>query len=867
MSKRVFLLWALCVCAFLHGQGQEAAASLQVFSKYNYYTSEDSATLVVASSELPSGSTTVRIATGDRVLIDGAAVEQLHQRIKLPLADFPLGDSQLVVEVATEGQAPLVDTVAISRLEPKSNEVKIDVETGGLIVNELPFFPYGFYSGTVADLPDQEVVHGFNLIGPYQGNLPEGFAERKAYMDRCAELGMKVQYGVNSLIGSGHNGARGLDRTEEEKFELLKSEVLAFRDHPALLSWYINDEPDGQGRPSELMEKTYRFIRELDPYHPVSIVFMMPAKVGQFRNSMDIAMTDPYPIPRSVTGVSDYVDQIGATFHFEKSLWLVPQAFGGSEMWPREPSAKELRVMTYLGLLHGARGIQYFMRTVEKTTPQSVSMWNVCRDMAQEVAEMTPFLLSDSLVATVKTNDPEVEARCFSYKNEKLVVAVNHSNTPKLINFELNTSDYQSADLWFENRSVELNDGQLTDFVDAMSTRVYRLDASGKASEVKREGNLIYNPGFEQVVSPGLATGQSLRESSHGETDPAATVFVDSRTQKEGLFSLRLVTPQDSTGKKVRFLPIILQKGNTYQVSVWAKQQKAAKASWFELSIPACRQLHQYQLSSDWKQYSFLFTSDTTSTNAILSLELVGQGTAWFDEVRVSQEPGLSYAIQDDNTALVSLKTNIEEADLYYELSGSKRSRKYKGAFEVGSPTVVKALVKQHKETVAKGQIFVPINKALNKTVLGETKAHEQYPANGFASLTDGKLGTTSFKDPAWMGYLDSTVTFVVDLGSVQDIRSVDLSCLSDANSGIFLPRRVQLFAATKADKFELEKDYSVTEVSKRGEPYLYPVQLNGLSTKARYLKLVIEPFGAIPEGYLFKGTNSWMFVDEILVE
>ena len=100
-------------------------------------------------------------------------------------------------------------------------------------------------------------------------------------MDRCAQLGMKVQYGVNSLIGAGHNGSKGLDKTEEEKFEILKNEVLAFRDHPALLSWYINDEPDGQGRPSELMEKAYQFIHELDPYHPVSIVFMMPSKVGR----------------------------------------------------------------------------------------------------------------------------------------------------------------------------------------------------------------------------------------------------------------------------------------------------------------------------------------------------------------------------------------------------------------------------------------------------------------------------------------------------------------------------------------------------------------------------------------------------------
>lgn len=866
MSKRLFLLSVLAVCFFQQVRSQEVPASVPVFSKYNYYTSEDSATVVFDIPDLPTSGIAVTVTSGEQVFVEKEVLRTSRTRLKVPLSGFPIGDSRLIVELTAPGQAVQTDTVLITRLKPKSNEVKIDRETGGMIADGLPFLPYGFYSGKVADLPDQEVVHGFNLIGPYQGNLPDTYGERKAYMDRCAQLGMKVQYGVNSLIGSGHNGSKGLDKTEEEKFEILKKEVLAFRDHPALLSWYINDEPDGQGRPSELMEKAYQFIRELDPYHPVSIVFMMPAKVGQFRHSMDIAMTDPYPIPRSVTGVSDYLDEIGQQFRFAKALWLVPQAFGGSEMWPREPSAKELRVMTYLGLLHGARGIQYFMRTVEKTTPQSVSMWNACRDMAVEVSEMTPFLLSESIPVVVETNHPEVEAKCFSYKHEKLVVAVNHSNAPLQVTFKLNTTGYSKADLWFENRSVTLNDGVLTDFVDAMSTRVYRLDAEDKASVVKRPGNLIYNPGFEQVLSPGLATGQSLGESPFGTTDPAATVFVDSRTQHEGLFSLRLTTPQDSTGKRVRFLPIILQKGNTYQVSVWAKQ-KAGRPATFQLSIPACKQEHQFKLTPEWAQYDFLFQSDTTSTNAILNLDLIGQGTAWLDEVNVSQEPNLTYSIQPDNSALVTLKTNIQDVNLYYSLSGSKRVNKYKAPFAVTNPTVVKALVKKNNETWAEGQLFVPINKALNKPVTEGSQPHEQYTAQGLASLTDGQLGTTSFKNPNWMGYLDPLVSFVVDLGSVQKVSSVDLSCLSDANSGIFLPRHVKVYASENGTDYHMLKDFPVKEISKRGEPYLYPVKVGGLSTSARYLKLEVQTFGQIPEGYLFKGTNSWLFVDEVLVE
>jgi len=185
----------------------------------------------------------------------------------------------------------------------------------------------------------------------------------------------------------------------------------------------------------------------------------------------------------------------------------------------------------------------------------------------------------------------------------------------------------------------------------------------------------------------------------------------------------------------------------------------------------------------------------------------------------------------------------------------------------VTNPTIVQAMVKKNNETLAEGQIFVPINKALNKPVTEGTQPHEQYTAQGLSSLTDGKLGTTSFKSPNWIGYLDSVVTVVIDLETVQKVSSVDLNCLSDANSGIFLPRNVKVYASDNGTDYSMLKDFRVKEISKRGEPYLYPVKVGGVATSVRYLKLEIQTFGQIPEGYLFKGTNSWLFIDEVLVE
>ena len=106
-------------------------------------------------------------------------------------------------------------------LSYKSNEVKTDRLTGGLIVNKRQFFPFGFYcySPVYPTLPEEEVVKGFNMMSPYQKIVPETFNERKAYMDRCAELGMKVNYNLLSVSGGGGTGSKIDGLSDEEKRE------------------------------------------------------------------------------------------------------------------------------------------------------------------------------------------------------------------------------------------------------------------------------------------------------------------------------------------------------------------------------------------------------------------------------------------------------------------------------------------------------------------------------------------------------------------------------------------------------------------------------------------------------------------------
>ncbi len=208
--------------------------------------------------------------------------------VPFPMDRLRTGQNEITVSFYEDDKWVDSRKVWITVRPHHDNAVKVDLATGGLSVDGLPFFPFGFYSyfPVQPTMLEEEVINGFNLVSPYQKIEKKSLKERRAYMDRCASLGMKVNYNLCSVAGGGGVGSSrlpGLSR--EEKLERLRKEVETFRDHPALLAWYIADEPDGQNIPPDSMKETYKLIKELDPYHPVSMVFSSPRKGSRLPGS------------------------------------------------------------------------------------------------------------------------------------------------------------------------------------------------------------------------------------------------------------------------------------------------------------------------------------------------------------------------------------------------------------------------------------------------------------------------------------------------------------------------------------------------------------------------------------------------------
>jgi hypothetical protein len=618
------------------------------------------------------------------------------------------------------------------------------------------------------------------------------------------------------------------------------------------------------------VQPAYDLVKELDPHHPASIVFVIPERANEFRTAIDIAMTDPYPVPGPLDKVKTDVDHLTRHFSREKAIWLVPQAFGGGENWTREPTAAEIRAMTYIGLVRGAAGIQYFIRRGPNLFPKSVVAWNECAAMAHEVAELTPWLMSGEAAPEVEAEDGRILVRSWKQDGEVLLIAVNMDNEPKPLRVRFpEGAPADSARLPFENRSIALRDGWIEENIEPHGTRIYLLGRA-ETPDIRpvATANLMVDPSFEYSPAPGVP--QACYASYSGqEGDPGATYFTDSRVALHGRHSLRLVSPGNGNGIALQFFPLVLEGGSSYLVSVWAKSGANAGNPEFRLSVPVLKASHSFTTGPDWQQHQFHLQVDEAPFRPQVRLELTTAGTAWFDLLEVVPDPTIRSRIASGQHATVQLETRLPDAEIRYTLDGSApgpRSRLYRGELHLNAAALVRAGVFREGRLLAVNRLEVPLSQAYGKRAEFINPYSPKYPADGDISLTDGVLGSRAFRDGRWLGYEASDAVFVIDLEQSRRIRSLELGYLDDSRDGIHPPARVIVSVSADGKAYRIAGSSELPAAAGLGQSERRTCRIDLGNAAARYVKVEAISIGKIPEGYLFKGTNAWTFLDEVLI-
>jgi hexosaminidase len=213
-----------------------------------------------------------------------------------------------------------------------------------------------------------------------------------------------------------------------------------------------------------------------------------------------------------------------------------------------------------------------------------------------------------------------------------------------------------------------------------------------------------------------------------------------------------------------------------------------------------------------------------------------------------SKIKNLEFTYQWDNKEAKPIKKN-EEIEI--DKSGKLTIQAYKNGKKYGVKKIEKFAV----------------HLALNSNIDYQYMYSLSYPAEGLSSLTNGRLGSLDFKDGQWQGFSGKNLDVTISLDSLTSVNKVSMNFYQYINSWIVAPNCISIMSSKDSLNWEIIKSVdSVGDIRKRGE-FISSLSFDSLETNAKYLKIFAKNYGKLPSWHEAAGAESWLFIDEIIVE
>ncbi len=350
--------------------------------------------------------------------------------------------------------------------------------TGLILKNGEPFYINGLYVGRGSiDSYYQAVDHiaqieGVNVIHlPYLGNI----SEWRQFLDYCEERNIWV---VSQLFYDGDY----LDQ------------VRAFKNHPAILAWSVADDGDNGHFSLQELKDRQQAVASLAPNKLTEMSLTgyyahRQQAVDQYTPIADFSAYQCYPVDPLPDYAIDPDNRFLNAFQymqvyansakkFNRSMMLNTQLFPWEvqgEPLHRFPSAQEISVMTYSGLLAGMNGFIGYNFT---DLVNNQSAFNEYKQLNKELQQLkaTCFHQQATLLAT---GDQKVIAGYWNNGTSDYLIIINTDESQsRTVNISANA--YQQITKLFNrySSSISLNDGKLSGTLSPLQVEIYKVDRS-----------------------------------------------------------------------------------------------------------------------------------------------------------------------------------------------------------------------------------------------------------------------------------------------------------------------------------------------------------------------------------------------------
>lgn len=391
-----------------------------------------------------------------------------------PAADWPVGLHRLEVEVKDAAGNTASRRLYLNCL--RGMPEKKWLVHGGIAIDGQPQFLLGMYGVRLEDMPTI-AAGGFDFVHNYAWDGAGTNETALQYLDACQKHNLQAFIGFDRA------------RLLAEDHDFVAERVGRLSSHPALLAWYLFDEPDlpHQYVPPDQLRRLYQLIKRLDPLHPVIVTVAQRNLMPEYRDCYDVYWSMDYSTPAK--------NQANFAYHRsqlrpEVPLMSIVHCYDTNQrgapgmvfdLAKFQPTSEQMQACAFMQVVHNSSGLCWWWwgqgSRIFLTVAEVPEAWAGLQETVRRLRALRPVLEAQLPTRTwVEKVGEEQEIHCWekTLPDRTVIIAVNRDNTPCAPT--LRSPKLQGkVSVLFEDRQLTAAAGQLTDQFGGWGVHVYEV--------------------------------------------------------------------------------------------------------------------------------------------------------------------------------------------------------------------------------------------------------------------------------------------------------------------------------------------------------------------------------------------------------
>lgn len=355
--------------------------------------------------------------------------------------------------------------------------VKKWLPQGGVSIGGKPRFVLGMYGVRLEDMPQMQQA-GYDYVHNYTWDGAGTNETALEYLDACR------QHKLQAFIGFSRAALQSND------LDFVAERVGKLMGHPALLAWYLFDEPDlpHQYVSPDQLRGQYQLIHALDPTHPVIVTVAQRNMMPDYHDSYDVYWSMDYATPAA--NVENYEWHRKALRPGVPIMSIVhcydgkQRADGESKPDPAkfQPDGRMMRANAFMMIAHNSSGLGWWWWGQGSNTFLTVAhvpeAWAALKQTVADIRVLEPVLTSPAPVRMWIEQPAEgQEVHCWEKKlaDRTVIITVNRDPQPCRAKIVSPCLKGGNVKVLFEDRTVAAEQGSLTDEFKPLEVHVYEV--------------------------------------------------------------------------------------------------------------------------------------------------------------------------------------------------------------------------------------------------------------------------------------------------------------------------------------------------------------------------------------------------------